>query len=61
MSRIWDEELSAERIRVRRAEAALEASRYRTHEFGDSMWIERRASSLRASIACTTAAISAPP
>jgi len=28
---------------LRRADAALEAGGYRTHEFGDSVWLERRA------------------
>jgi S-adenosylmethionine:tRNA ribosyltransferase-isomerase len=27
---------------LQRADAALDAGRYRTHEFGDSVWIERR-------------------
>ncbi len=30
-------------LTLRRAQTALETSNYRTHEFGDSMWIERRA------------------
>ncbi|SIT43813.1 S-adenosylmethionine tRNA ribosyltransferase [Paraburkholderia ribeironis] len=32
----------ADRATLARATAALEAHRYRTHEFGDSVWIERR-------------------
>ncbi|MEX3959139.1 S-adenosylmethionine:tRNA ribosyltransferase-isomerase [Trinickia sp. EG282A] len=31
-------------LTLQRAEAALEASQYRTHEFGDSMWVERHCS-----------------
>ena len=32
---------------LRRADAALEQAGYRTHEFGDSVWLERRAAQAR--------------
>ena len=34
-------------VTLTRASEELEAHRYRTHEFGDSVWIERRACTLR--------------
>jgi short chain dehydrogenase len=46
LSRIWDAELASDEMLLRQIDAKLADNHYRTHEFGDSVFIERDAGSM---------------